>query len=429
MADKKYIAIDLGAESGRVMLGTISAAGIELTEVHRFPNLQIRVGNTLHWDVLRLWNESLIGIAKIAAEHDVSGIGVDTWGVDFGLLDSHGDLLGNPVCYRDARTDGMVDAVFSRLSKEKIYAITGIQTMALNTLFQLASLSFGESPQLRVAKHLLFLPDLFTYWLCGVMGTDYTFASTTQMLDARTRQWSPEILRMLGISGELFSPMSIPGERGAIRGTVLRSVNEKLAVAKVPVIAVGGHDTASAVAAVPADSSNGDWLYLSSGTWSLLGAEVDEPILTERAARENVTNEGGVGGKIRLLKNIAGLWLLQECKRAWSVRGNDYDYTTLTAMAAEAPARTAKLDLEDPIFSTSGDMPEKIAAHCRKTGQKPPESPGEFTRVILESLAQATHASHASWKNSRAELSKPCISSGAEARTICSTNWPPMRRE
>ncbi len=345
------------------------------------------MGNRLHWDILRLWHEVQVGIAKVAAEHEVAGIGVDTWGVDFGLLDGNGELVGNPVCYRDARTEGMVDAVFARLGKEKIYGITGIQTMAINTLFQLASLSFGGSPQLKAAKRVLFLPDLLTYWLSGVMGTDYTIASTAQMLDARLREWSPEVLAAIGISGEMFAPMSVPGERGSIRGTVLASVNEKFAAAKVPVIAVGGHDTASAVAAVPAESGKGDWLYLSSGTWSLLGAEVDEPVLTEKAAGYNVTNEGGVGGNIRLLKNIAGLWLLQECKRAWARQGTDYDYSTLTKLADDAPALTAILDLDDPAFSTPGDMPEKIAAHCRRTGQKAPATPGETTRVILESLA------------------------------------------
>ncbi len=392
MADaRKYVAVDLGAESGRVMVGEVSERGIALTEMHRFPNLQISVptkGPTprLHWDILRLWHEIKIGIARVAAEHDVAGVGVDTWGVDFALLDAHGELLGNPVCYRDSRTDGMVDALFARLPKETLYGVTGIQTMALNTLFQLAALAWGKSPQLAAAKHILFLPDLLTFWLCGRMGTEYTIASTSQMLDARTRRWSPAVFDVLGVDASLFPPIDMPGETGSLRGTLLASVSEKLAAANVPVIAVGSHDTASAVAAVPAEGS-GDWLYLSSGTWSLLGAETDQPVLSEAAARYNVTNEGGVGGKIRLLKNIAGLWLLQECKREWARAGNDLDYPEITRLAGAAEGHTALLDLDDPAFATPGGMPAKIAAQCRRTAQRVPETPGQFARVILESLA------------------------------------------
>jgi rhamnulokinase len=316
---------------------------------------------------------------------------VDVWGVDFALLDENGALLGNPVCYRDARTNGMVDAVFAKLSQQAIYGITGIQTMALNTLFQLASLSYGNSPQLKCAKMILFLPDLLTYWLSGVMATEYTIASTSQMLDARTRRWSPEVFGALGVEMGLFPPLDMPGKKTSVRGTVLASANEKLAAAKVPVIAVGSHDTASAVVAVPADAGKGDWLFLSSGTWSLLGAEVDQPVLTEKAAEYNVTNEGGVGGKIRLLKNIAGLYLLQECRREWSRQGTAYDYATLTGMAEKAGPQGVILDLDDPVFSTPGEMPQKIAAHCRRRGLAVPGDAGQLTRVILESLA-ATYA-------------------------------------
>ena len=246
--------------------------GIKLTEMHRFPNISVQVGKTFHWDILRLWHEIKTGIAKRGGRRmRRSGIGGRY--VGGGLSDSWmrmvGGLLGNPVCYRDPRTEPMVEAVFGRLPKGKIYSITGIQTMSLNTLFQMAALSLGNSPQLDAAKKILFLPDLITYFLTGVMGTDYTIASTSQMLDAKTREWSPEVLKAIGMRAELFAPMSIPGEKNSVRGMVLPAVNEKLAA--VPVIAVGGHDTASAVAAVPADSSRGDWLYLSSGTWSLLG--------------------------------------------------------------------------------------------------------------------------------------------------------------
>jgi sugar (pentulose or hexulose) kinase len=392
---RHYIAVDLGAESGRVMLGTVSPTGITLTETHRFPNLQIRVptasGTRLHWDILRLWHEIKTGIAKVAAEHTgdlpIAGIGVDTWGVDFALLDASGELLGNPVCYRDARTEGVVDKVFARLPKQTIYSLTGIQTMALNTLFQLAALAWQPSPQLAAAKYILFLPDLLTYWLCGKMATEYTIASTSQMLDATRRRWSPAIFEALGIDSTLFPPIDFPGETTSTRGTLLPSVSEKLAAANVPVIAVGSHDTASAVAAVPASDADGDWLYLSSGTWSLLGAETAEPVLSDAAAKYNVTNEGGVGNKIRLLKNIAGLWLLQECKREWERSGNALDYTEITRLAAAAAPHLALLDLDDPAFATPGNMPAKIVAQCQRTNQPAPQTPGQFARVILESLA------------------------------------------
>ena len=406
----KYIAVDLGAESGRIMLGDLSDRGIALTEVHRFPNLQIRVthshGVTLHWDILRLWHEIKTGLAKIAAENSgglggagglgrsIRGIGVDTWGVDFALLDSNGALIANPVCYRDARTQGVVEKVFARLPQERIYSITGIQTMALNTLVQLASLSFADSPQLKTAQsggHIVFLPDLFTYWLSGKLGAEYTIASTSQMLDARTRAWSPDILGAIGLKADLLPPMVMPGEKSSIRGTILATADETLARQGVQVIAVGSHDTASAVAAVPADSSQGDWLYLSSGTWSLLGAEVDQPVLVPKAGEYNITNEGGIGGKIRLLKNIAGLWLLQECRREWARAGQELDYATLTRMAGQATPGLAKLDVNDPAFASPGDMPAKITAQCRRTNQNCPSNPAEFTRVILESLA-ATYA-------------------------------------
>jgi rhamnulokinase len=398
-----FVAIDLGAESGRVMLGMLSDAGIALTEIHRFPNVQIAVPNnavggsntqTLHWDILRLWHEIKTGLAKVASEgHQIEGVAVDTWGVDFGLLDAQGQLLSNPVCYRDARTEGMAEAVFAKLPKERIYGITGIQTMFFNTLLQLAALSFKGSPQLPLAKHILFLPDLFAYWLSGKMGTEYTIASTSQMLDAQSRAWSDEIFAALGINPALFPPMQFPGQRASVRGTLLPIANETLAAQKVPVIAVGSHDTASAVAAVPADSGGGDdWLFLSSGTWSLLGAEIDSPILTAKAAQYDVTNEGGVSGpgaapRILLLKNLAGLFLLQECRREWSRQGMEHDYAALTKMAEDAPSQLAILDLSDPAFAAPGDMPAKILAHCRRTNQTAPTTPGEFARVILESLA------------------------------------------
>jgi len=388
MNTKHYIAIDLGAESGRVMLGSVSEARIELTEIHRFLNLPVHIptnspNGSLHWNILELWREIKTGINKAAtaANAPIAGIGVDTWGVDFALLDKNLQLLANPVSYRDPRTTDIAESVFAKIPREKLYRLTGIQTLPINTLFQLATLI--NSPQLAAASHIVFLPDLLTFWLTGKLATEYTIASTSQMLDATTRQFSPEILQAVGIPN-LFPPIDLPG---TVRGNVLPSVNASLV--GTPVIAVGSHDTASAVAAVPAQGD--DWLYLSSGTWSLLGAEIDQPILTPAAAACNATNEGGLNNTIRLLKNIPGLWLLQECRRSWAAQGQSFDYAQLTNLAASAKPNTALLDLSDPVFSTPGDMPQKITTHCQRTNQPIPTTPGEFTRIILESLA-ATYA-------------------------------------
>ncbi|MGC9259735.1 MAG: rhamnulokinase [Phycisphaerae bacterium] len=387
MQDQQYIAVDLGAESGRVMLATVNQAGIAMTEMHRFSNGPVRVGNVLHWDILRLWGEIQTGIGKAISEaaskgQRVAGIGVDTWGVDFGLLDNNGELLANPVHYRDSRTDGMPEKFFSRMLRERAYAISGIQTMNLNTLFQLCFLAENRPATLDQARHLLYIPDLLAYWLCGRIANEYTIASTSQMLDAHQRQYSKEILACIPMHPPILPDLVMPG---TLLGHVTGSAAAATQAQGVPVLAVGAHDTASAVAAVPAQAEN--WLFLSSGTWSLLGVELDQPILTADAMNFNLTNEGGVGGKIRLLKNIVGLWLLQECRRVWARDGKDFDYRTLVQLAREAPARVSRLDLEDPQMLAPGDMPLKIVAQCRRSGQKIPETPGEFTRLILESLA------------------------------------------
>ncbi len=391
MQDQHYIAVDLGAESGRVMLATVNALGITLNERHRFPNGPVRVRSVLYWDILRLWGEIQTGIAKAMAEavtngQSVSGIGVDTWGVDFGLLDRHGELLGNPVHYRDTRTEGMTEKFFARMPREEVYRITGIQTMNLNTLFQLCALAENRPTLLEQAEHLLYIPDLVAFWLCQRLANEYTIASTTQMLDARRREYAPTVLANIPLRTSLLPQLVMPG-------TVLGPVTGEAAAAThardIPVLAVGAHDTASAVAAVPAHAEH--WLFLSSGTWSLLGTEMEQPVLTPEAMKFNLTNEGAVGGKIRLLKNIAGLWLLQECRRAWAQDGKEFDYRTLVQMAREAPAHSAFLNLEDPAVLAPGDMPAKIAQQCRRTGQRVPETPGQFTRAILESLA-ATYA-------------------------------------
>ncbi len=387
MTEQRYISIDLGAESGRVMLARVGENGIFLEEIQRFANGPVAATGTLYWDILRLWQEIQTGIGKITAENPViAGIGIDTWGVDFGLLDGQGQLLANPVHYRDSRTQGMVEKFFAQMPREKVFAISGIQTMELNTLFQLVALKQRNPAMLDHAKCLLFIPDLIAYWLTGRAANEYTIASTSQMLDARTRQWSSDILAAMGVSKALFPPMLFPGCPDSNFGPVQNAAGQAIKATGVPVLAAGSHDTASAVAAVPA--SGEDWLFLSSGTWSLLGAEVATPVLTPAAIKYNVTNEGGVGGRIRLLKNIPGLWLLQECRRAWAAEGKDFDYKTLVQLAREAPAKLARLDLDDPAFLVPGNMPGKIAAQCRQAGRKVPETPGQFARVILESLAE-----------------------------------------
>src|SRR5271170_7153987 len=378
----------MGAESGRVMVATLGSSGVLLHEVHRFSNGPVKAGKTIYWDILRLWNEIQAGITRAVADHSgISGIGIDTWGVDFGLLDQNGELITNPVHYRDARTSGMPEKFFARMPREKVYGITGIQTMALNTLFQLLALAQNSPQTLDRAKHLLFTPDLIVYWLTGQIYNEYTIASTSQMLDAQQRKWSSEILNAIPIRQSLLPSMIMPGSSC---GTVSADFGQG---AGIPVMAVGSHDTASAAAAVPAQSEN--WLFLSSGTWSLLGTEVDRPVLSPKALEYELTNEGGVGGKILLLKNIAGLWLLQECRRAWAKQGKEFDYRTLVQLAREEPAHTTLLDIDDPAMLAPGDMLLKIVEQCRRTSQQVPDTPGRFTRVILETLAVTYARVHA----------------------------------
>lgn len=385
MADHTYIAVDLGAESGRVMTARLGDNGIAIQQQNRFLNEPVRVGSTLYWDILGLWRGIKAGIGTaIAGDSRIDGIGVDTWGVDFGLIDHNGELMTNPVHYRDARTVGMPEKYFSRLPRERVYGVAGIQTMELNTLFQLAWLAEHRAKLLEQAKFMLYIPDLLNYWLCGHIGHEYTIASTSQMLDAHRRQYAAEILHSIPLRSSLLPVITEPG---TVLGPMLPGALDKPMSAEVPVIAVGSHDTASAVVGVPAEGD--DWLFISSGTWSLLGAEIDEPILTSQAAQLNLTNEGGVGGKIRLIKNIAGMWLLQECRRAWAAEGREYDYAALVKMADEAPAHLARIDPDHPPFSQSGAMPSKIADYCRRTEQPVPESPGAMVRAILESLAAA----------------------------------------
>lgn len=356
-----FAAVDLGASSGRVIVGELSAGGVELTEVHRFGNRPVHVGKTLYWDILALYQGVLDGLRKAGP---VDGIGVDTWAVDYGLLGADGALLGNPVHYRDRRTEPVIADVLAKIPPEMLYAETGIQFLPFNTVFQLAA-----DPRARQAERLLLIPDLISYWLTGVAGTEVTNASTTALLDPRTGRWSGPVAQRVGIDLELFPPLRMPGEQaGTHEG--------------IPVYTVGSHDTASAVVGVPATSEN--FAYISSGTWSLVGLELTEPILTDEGREANFTNEVGVDGTIRYLRNVMGLWLLQECQRAWEIP----DPKRLLDEAATLPRR-AIVAVDDPRFLPPGDMPARIAAACAQTGQPVPGTPAEFTRCVLDSLADA----------------------------------------
>ncbi len=370
MKECHVIAVDLGAESGRVMDVGFDGQTLTQTEVRRFANTPVRVHNTLYWDILRLWHEIQAGIEQVPA--GACSIGVDSWGVDFSLLDRDGTLIGNPVHYRDARTDGLMEWVFERVPRATIFERTGIQFMQLNTLYQIASLVKNNSPLLGSAQTYLSLPDLFTYWLSGEIGCEFTHATTTQLVNPRTGDWDRETMTEVGIPAHIF-PAIIPP--GSCRGTYQR----------MQVIAPTTHDTASAVVAVPTLTEN--FAYLSSGTWSLIGLEVTQPIINEAVAAANVTNEGGFQNTFRFLKNVVGLWIIQQCRATWSAEGADYSYDQLTSQAAESEPFRSLIDPDSPDFLPPGDMPSRIRAFCRKTDQAEPETVGQITRAVFESLA------------------------------------------
>ena len=372
----QYLAFDLGAESGRAIVGGLFGGRLAVDELHRFPNTPIDHGGALSWDVFRLWHEiqHAIGVAAHERKLQLDGIGVDTWGVDFGLLGADGTLIEKPRHYRDPRNHGMMERVFAQVPRDQVFSYTGIQFMQINTLYQLYAMKLEGSPALAAAHKLLNIPDLFNYWLTGVARSETTIASTTQFFNPCTMTWAGELLTRLGLPREILCQIIEPG---ALLGRMKEAPH-------APVYASAGHDTASAVAAVPAEA-NDRWCYVSSGTWSLMGLELDSPVIGAQSLELNFTNEVGVGGKIRLLKNIPGLWLLQECRRAWSLEGNEYTYEELTRMAAEARPFTAAIDPD--AFLEPGEMPRKIAEHCTRSGQPAPATIGEYARTILESLA------------------------------------------
>src|SRR5215213_223992 len=374
-----YLAVDLGAESGRVVLGRFDGGSVSLEEVHRFPNTAVKLPDGLHWDVLRILSEIKEGLAKAVREGHVEGVGVDSWGVDFGLLDAEGALVSNPYHHRDARTEGMIEAAFGLVPEEEIYGTTGIQFLPINTLYQL--LAMRGSSLLEAADTLLLIPDLINYWLTGERASEYTNATTTQLIDLETGGWSRELLEKLDIPSGLFAPIVSPG---AELGPVLPDVAEELGSGP-PVFAVASHDTASAVVGVPAKSP--DFAYISSGTWSLVGVETRKPVVTPEAMEANFTNEGGFGGRTRFLKNVMGLWILQECRRQWAKEGHAYSYEELAHFAEDAPFAGPLVDPDHPAFLSPGDMPARIRSFCGETGQRPPEEPAAVTRCVFESLA------------------------------------------
>ena len=372
-----FLALDLGAESGRAIVGTLANRQLTLKETHRFANNPLNLSTGLQWDAPRLWSEIKAGIAASSSEFALESLALDTWGVDFALLDKDGALLNNPYHYRDSRTDGMLEEAFRRVPREQIFAQTGIQFMQINTLYQLLSMSIAKSPILDAAQTFLTMPDLFNYWLSGKACSEFTIATTTQCFDPVHRTWAYSLLGALDIPTRILPAVCEPGTS---LGALLPHVAAETGSGSIRVVAPACHDTGSAVVAVP--SENGDFAWLSSGTWSILGAEVREPVLSPKALTYNFTNEGGVFGTWRLSKNITGLWLVQECKREWN-----RSYDELTRLAAEAKPFLAVIDPDNSIFLHPGNMPEKIRWFCTDTGQTVPQTQGEIIRIALESLA------------------------------------------
>jgi rhamnulokinase len=379
-----YLAIDLGAESGRTIVGTLDNNRLSLTETHRFSNGSVRLPDGLHWDVLRLWSEikTGIGISSTRFNKHLDSIGLDTWGVDFALLDSQGALLSNPFHYRDERTDGMLEEAFKRMSRAEIFSNTGIQFMQINTLCQLLAMSVRQSPLFDVAKTFVTIPDLFNFWLSGEITNEFTNSTTTQCLDPRKRDWATPVLDAMNIPAHLFGPIT---ESGMLIGMLLPRVAEETGTSGIQIVVPACHDTGSAVVAVPAQ--NQDFAWISSGTWSIMGAEVPEPSLNDKALEYNFTNEGGAFGTWRLSKNIMGLWLVQECKRTWAHLGEELSYDEITRLASEANPFLAVIDPDDKSFLHPGDMPERIQNYCANTNQAVPQTKGAIIRVALEGIA------------------------------------------
>jgi rhamnulokinase len=378
----RVAAVDLGASSGRVMVGTTGPDRLDLEEVHRFPNGAVEVAGTLTWDMRALFREVLAGLRAAAAGGPVDAVGIDSWAVDYGLLDTAGELVGPVVAYRDSRTDGVRERVVEQVPEAELYATTGLQQLPFNTLYQLVS----APDLLGGAETMLLVPDLLAYWLTGQVGAERTNASTTQLYDVRGRDWATGLAEKVGVPGRLLPPLRDPG---TTIGPLLPAVAAEVGLpAATPVVAVGSHDTASAVVGVPfADRSRA--AYVSSGTWSLVGVELDEPVLTEAAREADFTNEGGVDRTIRFLRNVSGLWVLSEAMRTWESRGEGVELPALLVEATDAPALRSVVALEAPEFLPPGDMEARIAAACRRSSQPEPTTRAEVARCVLDSLALA----------------------------------------
>jgi rhamnulokinase len=366
---RAFVAVDLGASSGRVLLGHVGPDRLDVEEVHRFDNKPVAASGTLYWDILSLYRETRRGLHAAAARAEITSVGIDSWAVDYGLLDATGALIGNPVHYRDVRTSGVLDQVLATIPAAELYSRTGIQLLPINTLVQLAAAR--DTPALHAARTLLLIPDLLGYWLTGSIGAEITNASTTQLLDVRRRSWDRDLASRVGIDPAILPPLRRPGDTIGLVGGL-----------DVPLVAVGSHDTASALVGVPASSDR--FAYISCGTWALVGVELNAPVLTEASRQANFTNEGGIDGTIRYLRNVMGLWLLQESLRAWSA-----ELRPLLDEARDIEPLRSLVDVDDPVFLPPGDMPGRVTSYCERTGQTVPSTRAQVVRCVLDSLALA----------------------------------------
>jgi rhamnulokinase len=384
MSPAKFLAIDIGASSGRAVLGSIKNNKLNTREIHRFINQPINVLGHIHWNIFSLFEEIKLAMTHCAQNFtcDLNGIAIDTWGVDFGLISVDDVFLGLPYAYRDSRTNGMMKKAFEYMPKAEIYQHTGIQFMQLNTIFQLLAMVQADSPLLKIADKLLFMPDALNFLFSGIKAAEFSIASTSQLYDPINKIWSAPVFEKLNLPRQIMPEII---QTGTELGPLFPEIAKDTGLNSVSIIASAGHDTAAAVAAVPAEGD--DWAYLSSGTWSLMGIEIENPIINEQSLNYNFTNEGGVGGSIRFLKNIAGLWIVQECRRIWQREGEDYDFATLTEMANQARPFISVIDPDDSLFLLPENMPEAIHDYLRKTDQKIPQTKGETIRIVLESLA------------------------------------------
>lgn len=380
---KKVLSFDFGASSGRAMLASFENGKIEMTEIHRFSNDPVTVNGRMYWDVLRLFFEIKTGITKAVNAGGFDAIGIDTWGVDFGLINKKGELIGNPFHYRDQRTKGIPERIFNEIiSKEELYHRAGMQFMHFNTIYQLMYLKYNEPELLAQADKFLMMPDLFAYFLTGEMKEEASIASTSNLLNPNTKDWDFELIEKLGLDKKLFAPIV---KSGSVYGYLSDGICAELGCKKVPVVAVCSHDTASAVAATPA--STDDFVYISCGTWSLFGIESKIPFLSDEAYKADFTNEGGFEGTIRFLKNIMGLWLIQESRRQWRREGTEVGFDTLEKEALASEPFKCFINVDDPMFETAGNLPKRVLEFCEKTGQYVPKNRGEIMRCIYQSLA------------------------------------------